>query len=136
MSTFDTLRIFVVDDEPVIASTLSLILGAKGFSARSFTDPFEALEAARDDEPDILIADITMPSLTGMDLAVQIRQLWPACRVLLVSGHLTVPDQLVQLRQEGFECELVTKPVHPEVLLAKIDGFVRQGAGRRTKDSE
>jgi DNA-binding response OmpR family regulator len=48
-------RIFVVDDEPIIATTLALILRRKGFDAVHFTDPFEALKACHLDSPDLLI---------------------------------------------------------------------------------
>jgi CheY-like chemotaxis protein len=54
-------QIFVVDDEPVIASTLATILQMNGFSAKFFTSPLEALNAARSKAPDLLISDVTMP---------------------------------------------------------------------------
>jgi CheY-like chemotaxis protein len=54
-------RIFGVDDEPVIASTLATILQMNGFSAKFFTRRLEALAAARSKAPDLLISDITMP---------------------------------------------------------------------------
>src|SRR3984885_2350010 len=53
--------IFVVDDEPVIASSLAAILQMNGFSARFFTCPLEALTAARSIAPDLLISDVAMP---------------------------------------------------------------------------
>jgi CheY-like chemotaxis protein len=52
-------RIFVVDDEPVIASSLAAILRMNGFSARFFTSPLEALAAARSESPDLVISDAT-----------------------------------------------------------------------------
>ncbi len=128
MSTLNSLRVFVVDDEPVIASTLTLILMAKGYSARSFTDPFLSLQAAETDKPDILIADITMPNLSGIHLAVKLRALYPAMHVLLISGLVSVRDQLAEVKTEGSEFEVVTKPVHPEILLSKVEAFSRRSA--------
>jgi CheY-like chemotaxis protein len=54
-------HIFVVDDEPLIASTLAAILEMNGFSAKFFTCPHEALNAARLKAPDLVISDVAMP---------------------------------------------------------------------------
>lgn len=68
--------VFVVDDEEVIASSLATILKLHGgLRARSFTKPLEALEAARLEAPDLLISDVMMPELSGIDLAIQVREL-------------------------------------------------------------
>jgi len=53
-------RIFIVDDEPVIASSLAAILQMNGFSAKFFTCPLEALAAARSESPDLVISDVAM----------------------------------------------------------------------------
>lgn len=77
-------RVFVVDDENVIASTLAMILRLQGgFNARSFTKPHDALKAARLDPPDLLISDVVMPLLSGIELAVQVREHCSDCKVLL-----------------------------------------------------
>jgi CheY-like chemotaxis protein len=58
--------IFVVDDEPVIASSLAAILQMNGFSARFFTCPLEALAAALSESPGLVISDVAMPGISGM----------------------------------------------------------------------
>ena len=68
MSSNPVPRVFVVDDEPVIASTLAAILRMNGFSARFFTCPLEALAAARSESPDLVISDVAMPGISGIDL--------------------------------------------------------------------
>ena len=84
--------VFVVDDEEVIASTLTTILQLHGgFRARSFTKPIEALEAARLEAPDLLISDVVMPQLSGIDLAIQVRESCPNCKVLLFSDKPRPP---------------------------------------------
>ena len=70
-------QIFVVDDEPVIASTLAAILQMNGFSTRFFTSPLEALAAARSKAPDLLVSDVTMPGISGIDLAMKMRAQYP-----------------------------------------------------------
>jgi CheY-like chemotaxis protein len=65
--------VFVVDDESVIASSLARILELHGYSATPFSSAREALAAARLQAPDLLISDVVMPCLSGVDLAIQIK---------------------------------------------------------------
>jgi FixJ family two-component response regulator len=64
-------RVFIVDDEHVIASTLAAILRMHGYSATFFTSPVEALATSRSGVPDLLISDVAMPGISGIDLATQ-----------------------------------------------------------------
>jgi DNA-binding NtrC family response regulator len=113
-------RIFVVDDEYVIASTLAVILNMRGFSARFFTRPLEALTAAQSDIPDLLISDVAMPGLSGIDLAIQMRAQHPECEILLFSGQAATLDLLEDARNQGHDFHLLLKPVHPTELLSEI----------------
>jgi DNA-binding NtrC family response regulator len=113
--------VFVVDDEDIIASTLAMILRLQGGSqARCFTKPLEALEAARLEGPDLLISDVVMPLLSGIELAIQVREHCPGCKVLLFSGQAATASLFQNARAEGHNFELLLKPVHPSDLLAKI----------------
>ena len=115
------IRVFVVDDEGVIASSLAMILRFQGgFHATSFTDPMAALQAARIDAPDLLISDVVMPGLTGIDLAIQVQQHCPGCKILLFSGQAATGHLLESVRDRGYNFQLLSKPVHPADLLAKI----------------
>jgi DNA-binding NtrC family response regulator len=114
-------RVFVVDDEDVIASTLAMILRFQGgFHARSFNNPGEALDAASYDPPDLLISDVVMPALSGIELAIKMRALCPECKVLLFSGQPSTADMFESARLNGYDFELLSKPVHPGDLLARI----------------
>jgi DNA-binding response OmpR family regulator len=118
MSSNSAPRIFVVDDEYVIASTLAVILNKSGFSARCFTRPLEALAAAQSDIPDLLISDVAMPGLSGIDLGMQMRAQHPKCQVLLFSGRAATLDLLEGARNRSFH--LLLKPAHPSEFLAEI----------------
>jgi CheY-like chemotaxis protein len=113
-------RIFVVDDESVIAMTLATILQRSGFEAVSFTAPVEALEAARLEAPELLISDVMMPVLSGVDLAIGVREAAPRCRVLLFSGQASTADLLEEARRRGYDFELLTKPIHPSEFLQRV----------------
>jgi CheY-like chemotaxis protein len=118
------LCVFVVDDEPVIASTLAAILQMNGFSSRFFTCPLEALNAARVKAPDLLISDVAMPGISGVDLAIQMRTQYPMCKILLFSGQAATADLLEDAHAKGRDFDLLLKPVPPAELLFKVAKMV------------
>jgi DNA-binding NtrC family response regulator len=113
-------RVFVVDDEPVIASSLAIILRQSGFDAKSFAEPLEALNAALSEAPDLLISDVVMPVLSGIELAIQMQERCPDCKVLLFSGQAATAGLLENARANGHNFELLLKPIHPKDLLREI----------------
>jgi DNA-binding response OmpR family regulator len=114
-------RVFVVDDENIIASTLELILRNQGFDAHSFTDPLAALDAAQSESPDILIADVVMPEMNGIELATRIRKDSPRCIVLYFSGDFSILDLLAEAKAAGHDFAVLDKPVHPAILIDRIN---------------
>jgi CheY-like chemotaxis protein len=76
-----------VADEQVIASSLAAILQQHGYSTTSFTSPLKALAAARSRAPDLLISDLVMRGISGVDLADEVKGQYPECKVLLFSGQ-------------------------------------------------
>jgi CheY-like chemotaxis protein len=113
-------RVFVVDDEPVIAETLAQILRREGFNTDFFTRGTAALTSAQTFTPDLLIADVVMPELSGVELAIQMRLQHPECQVLLFSGQAVTTDLLQDARARGYDFLLLQKPVHPADLLKLI----------------
>jgi DNA-binding NtrC family response regulator len=113
-------RIFVVDDEYVIATTLATILERSGFDAISFTDPLKALDAARLHAPDLLISDVVMPEISGIELAIGVKKSCPDCKILLFSGQAATANLLQEARDDGYDFELISKPIHPTEFLKKI----------------
>lgn len=115
-------KVLVADDEKVIADTLSIILNQAGFDASAVYSGTAAVERARTLRPDLLISDVIMPDMNGIDAAIQIRGILPACKVLLFSGQAATADLLEDARKRGHEFDILAKPVHPQDLLAKIRG--------------
>ena len=110
-------RVFVVDDEPVIASTLAAILRIEGFECKSFTRPVEALFAAKCETPDLLITDVVMPGMSGIELALEFERDFQDCKVLLFSGTTSSAKMVEDTRAFGREFDLLHKPVHPRELV-------------------
>jgi CheY-like chemotaxis protein len=66
---------------------LATILKRSGFTAAAFTNPIEALERARIEPPELLVSDLMMPEMSGVDLAIKLKTFPPDCKVLLFSGQ-------------------------------------------------
>ena len=93
-------KVLVADDEPVIADTLAMILNQSGFDARAVY--------------------VIMADLNGIDAAIRIRALLPGIKILLFSGQAATADLLEKARNEGYEFDILAKPVHPQDLLARL----------------
>jgi CheY-like chemotaxis protein len=113
-------RILVVDDEECIADTLALILRSSGYEAGSVHDGRSALRECERWMPDLVISDVVMPELNGIDLAIAIRERYPACKILLISGLAASQELAEQAFRKGHSFEILAKPIRPIELLAKI----------------
>jgi CheY-like chemotaxis protein len=118
----DKPKVLVVDDERVIADSLAMILNQSGFEARAVYSGEKALEATPAFMPDMLISDVIMAGLNGIDAAIRIRALLPRIKILLFSGQAATADLLEKARAKGYEFEILAKPVHPHDLLTKLRG--------------
>jgi CheY-like chemotaxis protein len=114
------LKIILADDEPLVALTLTEILEDAGFEVVSVADGIAAVEKARAMKPDLVLTDVMMPKLNGIEAAKQIQQLFPQVRILLLSGQAATGELLKQAREQGYDFEIVTKPIQPDVLLTII----------------
>jgi len=111
-------RVLIVDDDHLVAHTLSLIFEKSGFETRSAYSADEALHCAREFVPDLLLCDITMPGRDGLSLVRDITRELPACRIIVLTGFYSnlksVRDQSSKLsRPVG----ILTKPCQPSELL-------------------
>jgi CheY-like chemotaxis protein len=130
MSDVETLAparpvVLVVDDERVIADTLGLILSRSGFAASVAYNGISALEMATAIRPQLLISDVVMPGMTGVELAITLSERIPACKVLLFSGQAATADLLLEARELGHDFTTLTKPVHPTEMLKHVSDSLK-----------
>jgi CheY-like chemotaxis protein len=116
-------KILVVDDERVIAETLTIILNQAGFEARAVFSGESAVNSLDDFKPNLLLSDVMMSGMTGIEAAMITRTKLPSCKILLFSGQAATSDLLESARKRGHEFEVLTKPIHPTDLLTKIHGY-------------
>ena len=114
------LRILVIDDERLIADTTAEILNGSGFDAVPLYNGRNAVEQVRQFCPDVVITDVIMPGINGIELAKEIKGECPHTRVVLVSGQAATTDLLANARRQGYAFEILAKPLRPETLLHKL----------------
>ncbi|MGA7522613.1 MAG: response regulator [Acidobacteriaceae bacterium] len=117
-------RVLVVDDEPLIAQTIAAILNAHGFEAIEAICGEDALRLARSFHPDVVLSDVLMPRMTGVDLGVCLRTELPQTRVLLFSGQAATSELMRRAEEKGYHFELFPKPIHPDELIARLRGLI------------
>lgn len=113
-------RVLVVDDERLIADTCAEILESAGLLARAAYDGRSALEAVAEFQPDYLLTDVLMPGMNGVELAIAVTKMLPAARILLFSGQAGISEILLQGHAQGYEFELLAKPMHPDKLVERF----------------
>lgn len=113
-------RVLVVDDERLVADTLSEILKRFRYDAIPFYNGEAAIEAAREQCPDFVLSDVIMPRLNGVETVLKIREICPRTRVILLSGNAATANLLAQAHSEGHDFELLAKPIHPDELLRHL----------------
>jgi DNA-binding NtrC family response regulator len=117
--------VLVVDDEALIADTCAMILERNGVIAMVAYDAKSALEVAAAFAPDLLLSDVAMPEMNGLDLALAIKEVLPQCGILLFSGQASSMDWLNTARGAGREFTILAKPLHPTELIAQVLGALQ-----------
>src|SRR5215831_1702911 len=111
-------RVLVVDDEPNICTVLSATLRLTGFDVRVANGGHDALIAAEEYRPDLVVLDVMLPDLDGFQVAQRIRQSGLAVPVLFLSARDAVEDRISGLSVGGDD--YVSKPFHLEELVLRI----------------
>ena len=114
-------RILVVDDEKTIAQTTAILLEKAGFQARPFFDPVDALAQAADYKPHLLISDVMMPGMSGVELALAVRKAWPDCKTLMMTSKIDAGELLSAALKQGHDFALLQKPVPVQALIRFVN---------------
>jgi DNA-binding response OmpR family regulator len=113
-------RILIIDDEATIADSLAEILNDYGYKALAFYDGPAAITATREQCPDLVLCDVIMPRLNGVDTVLAIQEICSTARILLFSGQVSTTDILEKARANGHFFEVLPKPIHPDELLKRL----------------
>ena len=113
-------RVLVVDDQKLIVDTIAEILGGAGFEVAVACDAWTALELAASFQPDRLLSDVLMPGMNGVELAIAVRKMYPAVKILLFTGQTGISEILESAEERGYKFEVLPKPIHPRKLIEHI----------------
>lgn len=113
-------RILIVDDEHNIADTLAMVFKIKGHESLATYSAESAVELIETFEPDIVLSDVVMGKMTGVDLAIYLSKARPEVKVVLFSGQASTADLLAEAGRKGHHFHLLAKPIHPEKLLEDL----------------
>jgi DNA-binding NtrC family response regulator len=112
--------VLVVDDEAVIADTLALILRYNGYTVITAYDAEAAMEAALLSPPSLVISDVVLPGMNGIEFGIAVRRIFPDCKVILSSGQAHSSSLIAAAQSIGHHFLFLTKPVPPDDLLAHV----------------
>lgn len=113
-------NILVVDDERPLADTLKAIFKRAGYNCSAVYSAVEALVVLGEMRPDLIISDVMMPVMNGIDFAIQAGKLYPGIKIILISGHAGTQDLIEAALGDLRSLELLAKPIRPEELLSRV----------------
>lgn len=119
-------RVLVVDDEAVFRETLVKVLRSRGIASRAAASGSEALEVLADERTDVVVLDLKMPALGGLETLQLIAAQHPRLPVIILTGHGTVEAGLEAVRELAFD--FLLKPIPVERLLSVILAAAEAGA--------
>ena len=111
-------RVLVVDDDRLVADTLTLIFEKSGFKAKAAYSADQGLECSREFVPNLLLCDVTMPGRDGLSLVSDVTRELPACQILVLTGfYSSLKEVREQARKLSRPVGILTKPCQPSELL-------------------
>ena len=119
------MRVLIIDDEKHVADTLVMILKRSGWEAAAAYDGRGALQSMDSFSPGVVISDVIMPGMNGIEVCKAIQSKYPGCHIFLSSGQAATNELIAEAQRKGFDWELLAKPIEPQELLAKLAPFAR-----------
>jgi two-component system chemotaxis response regulator CheY len=117
------LRILIVDDDQFVRSVLRDVLSLRGYQCSEAGDGEEALEKMRADQPDVVLLDLLMPKMSGIQALEEIHRAFPASRVVVITSLAS--DALVARALSAGASGFVIKPFHPIEIQEAVQQAVR-----------
>jgi two-component system OmpR family response regulator len=117
-------RVLVVDDEPSLTALLSMALRYEGWDVKTAGDGRTAIKLAREHRPDVVVLDMMLPDIGGLDILHRMRSDTPDLPILFLTARDAVEDRVAGLTAGGDD--YVTKPFSLEEVVARLRGLVRR----------
>ncbi|CDQ45900.1 MAG: response regulator transcription factor [Mycolicibacterium neoaurum] len=118
------IQVLVVDDEPVLAELVSMALRYEGWDIATAGDGAAALALARENPPDVVVLDVMLPDMSGLDVLRSLRERQPGLPLLLLTAKDSVEDRIAGLTAGGDD--YVTKPFSIEEVVLRLRALLRR----------
>jgi FixJ family two-component response regulator len=119
-----TISVCLLDDDPSVLKATGRLLSSAGWSVKTFTDPIEFLRYSQDHHPHVVVVDIRMPVMDGLEVQARLRNVSPATRVIVLTSK---DDASVRTRAMGAGASaFFLKPVEDEEFLAGVESAFSQ----------
>lgn len=117
-------RVLVVDDEPVLAELVSMALRYEGWDISTAGDGATAIALARENPPDVVVLDVMLPDMSGLEVLAKLREQIPGLPLLLLTAKDSVEDRIAGLTAGGDD--YVTKPFSLEEVVLRLRALLRR----------
>jgi DNA-binding NtrC family response regulator len=124
----EDIKVLIVDDEVALANTLAQRLQMRDLKVGTARDGEQALSKLKVDKPDVIVLDLRMPGMHGMDVLREIKKACPEIQVIVLTGHGTDKDEEEARRLGGFD--FLKKPADIETLAHKIKAAFKEKCAR------
>ena len=121
-------RVVAIDDDPLSLDLIQSALESEGVAVRGATDPEEGWAVVREQRPQIVVLDLVMPGLSGLELLDRILEWDPGTNVVLLTGQYST-DSAVEAIRKG-ACDYLTKPISVEALRQRISRLLDEARVR------
>ncbi len=111
-------KIMIIDNEEGLCRMMSAVLQDEGYAVRTFTDPLEAVELFRPGTWDLVVSDIKMPGIDGLEVLHRIKAAEPTIPVIMITAFATVEMSIQALRKGAYD--MLTKPFEPDELIFRV----------------
>lgn len=129
MSETQNTRVLLVDDEERFRTTTARLLGVRGFQVGTAASGPEALEELERNPYDVVVLDIRMPGMIGVEALAEIKRRRPEVEVLILTGHASVDTAVEIMRLGG--CEYLLTPCSMDELVDKIESALERRGARK-----
>lgn len=126
--------VHVVDDDEAVRDSLSFTLSASGFAVRTYPSALELLSHAHALEPGVIITDVRMPGMTGLELVARLNQIGARHPIIVLTGHADV-GMAVDAMKAGV-VDFIEKPFDDATLLNAVETARRRSAGEASRQAE
>jgi DNA-binding response OmpR family regulator len=112
-------KVLIVDDEHDFATALAERLRLRGYEATAIFSPDEALATTKEMQPDVVLLDLKLPGVSGIEMLMTMREFVPGVEIILLTGHLDLAQRIQGMRLDAFE--YIMKPIEIADLINKIE---------------